>query len=149
MTMQKQPKLEKNIPIQISRWAIPDQNGNLEIESGERPHKMYCSDGTGTPLLLYNRFGADVIRFAGGEGVKNHTHEGSHILFVLKGTGFVEYNGIDHELEPGVCYMIPGNVDHAIKAKSELILIAVGNEHFPVDSKERMTPLFTPEENAA
>lgn len=149
MTIQNQNSSSVSEPIQISRWAEVDINGNLSVPAGERPHKMHCSDGTGLPLLLHKKFGADVIRFGANEGVMNHTHEGDHILFVLKGTGFVEYNGVDHELEPGVCYMIPGYVDHAIKATTELVLIAVGNNHFPVDSTLRMTPLHKNIEAAA
>lgn len=132
----------KDEPIQIAKWADAAADGTLSVKSGPLPHKMCNSDGTGISLLKFQKFGADIIRFAANEGVMNHTHAGDHILFVIKGTGFVEYNGVDHELEPGVCYMIPGHVDHAIKAKTELLLIAVGNDHVPVDSIERMTPVY-------
>lgn len=127
--------------IQISRWATLDSNNQLFVESGIRPIKMCNSDGTGSPLLKLKAFGADVIRFDANEGVMNHTHDGDHILIVIKGDGFVEYNGIDYPLEAGVCYMVPGEVDHAIKAKSELIMIAVGNDHQVLDSEARMTPV--------
>ncbi|MBH2760537.1 cupin domain-containing protein [Serratia ureilytica] len=127
--------------IQISRWANLDPNEGLHVDSGIRPIKMCNSDGTGTPLLKLNSFGADVIRFGKNEGVTNHTHEGDHILIVIKGSGFVEYNKVDYALEPGVCYMVPGNVDHAIKATTELVMIAVGNNHQPLDSEARMVPV--------
>lgn len=138
---------EKNLTaraeeIQIAKWAEADTDGNLSVFGGVLPYKMCNSDGTGLPLLKYKDFGADIIRFAAGEGVMNHTHEGDHILIVIKGVGFVEYNGVDHDLEPGTCYLIPGYVDHAIKATTDLVLIAVGNSHRPLDSEERMTPLF-------
>lgn len=127
--------------IQISRWAEVDSNDALHVESGSRPIKMCNSDGTGSPLLKLGSFGADVIRFAANEGVGNHTHEGAHILIVIKGRGFVEYNQVDYPLEPGVCYMVPGNVDHAIKATTDLVMIAVGNNHQPLDSEARMEPV--------
>lgn len=134
-----------NDDFQIARWANILPTGELVIPSGELPYQMRNSDGTGLPLLKDGKFGADVIRFAPGKGVMNHTHEGAHILIVTKGNGFVEYNGIDHPLEPGVCYLIPGNVDHAIKAETELVIIAVGNDHRPVDSVERMQPIVRPD----
>jgi quercetin dioxygenase-like cupin family protein len=129
-------------PIQISRWANILENEELSVSSGARPIQMCNSDGTGEPLVKIDKFGADVIRFAPGKGVMNHTHEGAHILFAIKGTGFVEYDGIDYALEPGVCYLVPSMVDHAIKATTELILIAVGNDHRALDSIERMEPVY-------
>ena len=128
--------------LQTAKWAEHDPNGNLVVDGGERTIKMCNSDGTGSPLFSFNGFGADVIRFAAKEGVMNHTHEGDHILFVIKGTGIVEYNGIEYPLYPGLSYLIPGEVDHAIRAKEDLVLIAVGNNHRPLDSQERMTPIY-------
>jgi quercetin dioxygenase-like cupin family protein len=126
-----------NKPIQISRFA--DLKGDsLFVKPGALPTQMHMSDGTGLPLIKDGGFGADLIRFDAGKGVRNHTHEGAHILFVLKGNGFVEYNGVDHTLEPGVCYFVPSFVEHAIKATTELVLIAVGNDHRSVGSKDRL-----------
>lgn len=92
---------------------------------------MAHSDGTARALLLYKKFGMDVIRFDAGKGVATHTHEGDHILVVLKGDGFVEYNGVDHPLSAGTTYMVPGSVPHAIKATSELVMLAIANDHRP------------------
>ena len=128
--------------IQISRWAEAQEDDALTVKPGSRSIQMHMSDGTGDPLLKYGSFGADVIRFDANKGVMNHTHEGDHILFVIKGEGFVEYNGVDHELSPGLCYFVPGSVDHAIKAKTELVLIAVGNDHRALDSKDRLEPTY-------
>ncbi len=102
---------------------------------------MQNSDGTGLPLFKKGDFGADIIHFNAGEGVRNHTHEGDHQLFVIKGRGWVEFDGVDYRLHPGLGYFIPGNIKHAIKAETELMLIAVGNQHQPLDSIERMTPV--------
>lgn len=105
--LKKALKKEDALSIQISQWASASANGTLHVEAGPRPIKMCNSDGTGSPLLKEGNFGADVIRFAAGEGVTNHTHLGAHILFVIKGTGFVEYDGTDYKLEPGLCYLVP------------------------------------------
>ena len=121
-----------------AKWA-ENENGQIVPISGKLPIQMLHSDATGLPLVSVDGFGADIIRFESGKGVTNHTHKGAHILFVLKGTGFVEYEGTDYPLQVGVVYMIPGNVDHAIKATTELVLIAVGNDHKPLDSEERLS----------
>lgn len=132
--------------LQIAKWADASADCNLMVKGGALPFQMHHSDGTGQPLLKDGKFGADIIRFAAGKGVMNHTHEGAHILIVIKGEGFVEYNGVDYDLEPGLCYLIPGNVDHAIKATTELMMIAVGNDHRPVDSSARLTIISKKEE---
>ena len=124
--------------IQISRWAELNNDNSLSVNPEPRPIQMCNSDGTGSPLVKINQFGADVIRFAAGEGVANHTHEGAHILFVISGNGFVEYDGTDHALEPGMCYLVPSMVSHGIKATTDLVLIAVGNDHRDLASPERM-----------
>lgn len=127
--------------IQTAKWAVYEEDERILVHDGERSIKMCNSDGTGEPLLALNGFGADIIRFAAGEGVMNHTHAGDHILFVVRGTGVVEYDGIEYELYPGLSYLVPGNVDHAIRATKNLVLIAVGSKHQPLDSEERMKPV--------
>ncbi len=117
------------------------EDGKVVIDLSEINQPMANSGGLGKALVSLNEFGADLIYFSQGKGVQNHTHEGDHILFTLSGTGYVIFEGEEHELEPGVCYLVPGNVDHAIKAETDLVLIACGNKHFPVDSPLRMTPV--------
>lgn len=128
--------------LQTALWAQQDDEGRLQITGQPRDIQMCNSDGTGNPLFAYKGFGADVIRFAAGKGVQNHTHDGDHILFVILGDGIVEYNGVENPLYPGLSYLIPGSVDHAIRAHTDLVLIAVGNQHQPLDSEARMTPTF-------
>jgi len=124
-----------------AKWA--DFEGEqLKSMEGVQPLQMQHSDGTALPLVLDdstpNKFGADVIRFAAGEGVELHTHIGAHILMVTKGTGILIYGEEEHEMFTGMIYLVPSNVPHAIKATTELVLIAVGNDHRPADSLERL-----------
>lgn len=121
-------------PIQIVRWANAENNG-LSVDSGERPIQMAHSDGTGLPLVKLDKFGADVIRFAPGKGIMSHTHMGDSIVFVISGQGTIEYDGKEHTLTPGVCFLIPSMAQHAIRATSELIIIVVGNNHVALDDK--------------
>jgi quercetin dioxygenase-like cupin family protein len=126
--------------VQISKFC-DHVEGTLSVNSSKKIKSMVNSFGTGHALVSANGFGADIIRFAAGEGVQNHTHPGDHILFVLHGTGYVIYAGEIVDLEPGLCYFVNGEVDHAIKAATDLVMIAVGNQHCDVDSEKRMSPV--------
>ena len=126
-------------PFLQARWADLDDANRLIVDDQRKEFQMAFSQGTGHPLVSYNGFGADIIQFDAGKGVDSHTHDGHHILLVLTGSGIVEYYDEEHDLYPGVVYFIPGNVPHAIRAKTNLVLIAVGNDHRPVDSKDRLT----------
>ena len=112
------------------------------------PYKMANSDASGFPLLKFGKFGADLIRFEKGRKVGPHTHPGSHILVCLQGYGVVWYNGEELKLCPGVCYLIPENVPHAVYAHPDtpeaLVLMAIGNDHRIVDSEDRLD--LTPHE---
>lgn len=127
--------------LQQARW-VRFQTGQLSSIEGVQPLAMHHSDGTALPLVLdnstSNKFGADIIRFAPGKGVGLHKHIGAHILMVTKGTGVLTYNQEIHDMFPGMIYLVPSNVPHAIKATTELVLVAVGNDHRPADSPERL-----------
>jgi len=120
------------------KWADCDKNGNLVVSNTHLKHGMYNSDGTGSPLVVKNKFGADLIHFDAKKGVGMHTHIGAHILFVIAGTGYVDYYDKAFDLYPGLVYFVPSKVPHAIRAKTDLTLIAVGNDHRSVDSPERL-----------
>lgn len=114
--------------IAIARWDVP----------GDLPMQMAASDGRGLALVKRGAFGADLIRFAPGTGVAEHTHPGDHVLIVVSGTGWVDYDGVPHRLEQGAIYLVPGAVRHAIRAESELSLVSVANDHRDVGSPERL-----------
>lgn len=128
--------------LQQAVWANIWVSGDIQPFSGEMDIQMMHSDGTARSLLLYKNFGADIIRFAPWKGVGTHTHEGDHILVVLVGNGWVEYNWIDYDLKPWIAYMVPWSVPHAIKANSELVLMAIANDHRPAGSEERLRKII-------
>ena len=96
---------------------------------------MSHSEGTGLPLVKWESFGADVIRFAAGKGIMSHTHMGDSIIFVISGSGYIEYDGAKHDLKPGLSCLIPSMVNHAIRAESDLVIIVVGNNHKALDDE--------------
>ena len=132
--------------MQSESFGVPAPgDSGVIVDRRALPIRMLHSDGTAKPLVLepatsawVGAFGADVIRFAAGGGVGRHTHPGAHILFCLAGRGFVEYGLTKHHLEPGFCYLIESNIKHAIEATTDLVLLAVGNDHQPAASKKRL-----------
>jgi quercetin dioxygenase-like cupin family protein len=121
---QEMPKL------QLQRWDT------------EATVPMHQSNALGARLLKSGRFGADLIKFPPGGRVGTHTHPGQHILIVVSGDGWVtvcfdDYRG-RYPLQTGVCYLIPGNVPHAIDAETELAIISVADDHRDVEAKERL-----------
>ncbi|MES1197328.1 MAG: cupin domain-containing protein [Pseudomonadota bacterium] len=127
--------------LQIARFCDVDQaTGSLVFSSGPLPVQMAKSQGTALPLVrsMTEPFGADVIRFAPGEGVALHTHEGDHILVVVEGRGRLTYGGETHKLDVGTVYFVPGSVPHAIDADTTLSLISIGNQHVAAASAARL-----------
>lgn len=121
-------------PIQMARFYV-EGNGRLPVQ-------MRKSDATALPLVARDGFGADVISFGPGQCVERHVHPGAHILFVLEGEGELTYGDERWHLEEGLCYLVPPMVPHAIHAdpdsREDLVLVAVGDDHRPVWSAERL-----------
>lgn len=129
--------------LQQARWADFNESEKTLISfRGNQPVHMSHSDGTALPLLVDDslpaKFGADIIRFEAGKGVGLHTHVGAHILLVTKGKGTLTYHTEKHQMFEGMIYLVPSNVPHAIDAETELVLIAIGNDHQPADSESRL-----------
>jgi len=129
--------------FQHARWAnFDEESKTLKSLSGVLPIQMSHSDGTADPLVvdtsLSENFGADLVRFEAGKGVDLHTHVGAHILLVTKGKGILTYGKEKFPMFEGMIYLIPSNTPHAIDAETELVLIAVGNEHMPANSESRL-----------
>lgn len=128
--------------LQQAKWANVGEDGNLVSLHGMQPIQMSHSYGTALPLVcdesLAKRFGADLIRFETGKGVGLHTHVGAHILFVTEGTGILVYKDERHPMFPGMIYLIESNVPHAIEPTTELVIIAIGNDHQPAGSESRL-----------
>ncbi len=129
--------------LKQARWANFDEITSRIISfEGKQPIQMKHSDGTALPLLVddskTNKFGADIIRFAPGEGVGLHKHIGAHILMVTKGSGILVYEDERHSMFEGMIYLVPSNIAHAIEATTEIVLVAIGNDYRPANSEERL-----------
>lgn len=103
---------------------MPTQFGAFNIP-------MHASDAWARELVANESglFGADLLRFPPGGRVPMHTHAGDHILLVLAGEGLLLY-GIEESLRlrAGVIYFVDQFKPHEIQAKTELVLVSVGNQ---------------------
>jgi len=99
---------------------------------------MVGSEARGLPLVKQGDFAADMLSFESGQKTTLHMHSGNHILFVVKGNGWLEYNGEKHNLIVGTCYFVPGSVPHRVEAISSLLLLSIADSHQPVESSKRL-----------
>lgn len=52
---------------------------------------------------------------APGSAVPMHSHNCEESVMVLSGSGFVEIDGVDHEVRPGDTTFLPANIPHCFK----------------------------------
>lgn len=130
--------------LRMVAWARPGPRGSgiqqIDVDLGPRSIKLNHAPATGEGLVGNGRLGVDLIRVAAGEGFQPHTHPGDHILIVVGGEGTITHDGTVYPTQPGDVYMVEGGVPHAVGARSDHVILAVGSPHKAVDDVDRMTP---------
>lgn len=114
---------------------------------------MYAPDGTSLPGIEGKRgvrgqktdgthIGADFIRMHPGSRFALHVHEGEHVIYFIRGCGFVHINGEDIPVSGGHLIHIPGEYPHGVwvakGAVVPLVFAPTGHPHHPVHSHDRM-----------
>ncbi len=132
--------------LRIVSWAKPggsaiDGTQQLLVDLGARSVPLEHSPATGQALASNGQLGIDLIRVEAGRGFQPHTHPGDHVLIVVGGDGTITYDGVVYPTSPGDLYMIDGNVPHAVGARTDHVILAVGSPHRPIDAPDRMTPV--------
>lgn len=98
--------------------------------------------GVALPTMEGVELGADLIEMEPGSSFPLHTHAGEHILYVVKGEGYVHVDGIDHAVQEGDTIFVPAEYVHGVKTRENsacpLLLLAVGYPHKPIDAHDRM-----------
>lgn len=144
-TIQRNHFLQPDGRLKLVRWAadagVADGSQHLKVDLGPRLSPLAQSVATGEALVANGALGADVIRLAAGQGFVPHTHEGDHLLFVIGGEGTITYDGRIYPTRAGEAYLIEGKVPHAVGARTDHVLLAVGSPHKPIDGLDRMTPV--------
>lgn len=124
--------------FQLAKWGLSRGLDGATVNMRALPIEMCESDGTANPLVKRGDFGADLIRFPASGGVREHVHEGDHILVVLGGVGDVIVEGVAYGLRAGLVYLVPGEVRHAIRAETDLVMMAIGNRHVAAGDPARL-----------
>lgn len=63
----------------------------------------------------YDHFSAGIQVLEPGTHVRQHAHERAHeMLFIYRGTGYAELDGVRHELEEGTLILIGRAVQHVV-----------------------------------
>ncbi|MGB9887342.1 MAG: cupin domain-containing protein [Moorellales bacterium] len=65
------------------------------------------------------------INFAAGQAVPPCTMVSLCYFYVVKGAGWLEYGGQEYPLAAGTLAVVPPGAERAIKAESDLVLLAV------------------------
>ena len=63
------------------------------------------------------------VRLDAGSVVPEHRHVNEQIAFCVTGNLKLTVNGVLHDLKPGQCAMIPGNVPHDARVEVDTIVI--------------------------
>jgi quercetin dioxygenase-like cupin family protein len=87
-------------------------------------------------------FGADLIEMEPGSAFPLHTHDGDHLLYILRGTGYVHIDGRDRHVAVGDTIYIAANHAHGVKTDPQctinFVLLAVGIPHKHISAHDRM-----------
>jgi quercetin dioxygenase-like cupin family protein len=89
-----------------------------------------------------HEIGVDLIEMQSGSAFPLHVHPGDHVLFVLKGTGCVSIDSVDHTVIEGDTILIPAEYPHGVKTLAGYELpftfLAFGHPHKHLDATDRM-----------
>jgi glyoxylate utilization-related uncharacterized protein len=118
------------------QWTnLFDEEGN--VLPGIRGRAGACS------MTFFGfEIGVDFIEMQPGAEFALHTHQGEHILFVVKGNGCVHIDGVDQRVKEGDTIFIPAEYPHGVKTVSDyeapFQFLAFGCPHMSLDSTDRM-----------
>ncbi len=92
--------------------------------------------------LTGHEIGVDLIEMQPGSFFPLHVHAGDHILFVLKGTGCVSIDSVDHTVTEGDTIFIPAEYPHGVKTlpgyEFPFAFLAFGHPHKHLEATDRM-----------
>lgn len=84
--------------------------------------------------------GVDVLVVPPHAAFPVHTHPGHHVLYVVRGTGTIMYEGVTYQSRPGDFAVIPGETVHNVAAGPDgQVILSFGAPHHLIDSHTRMT----------
>jgi quercetin dioxygenase-like cupin family protein len=84
------------------------ESGPYDIAPGVRMHPLF-----GDAAML------NLVDLDSGALVPLHSHPHEQLGYVISGEITMTIGGVDHPLEPGDAYQIPGDIEHAARAGNE------------------------------
>jgi mannose-6-phosphate isomerase-like protein (cupin superfamily) len=98
------------------------------------------AQGVRTEKLDGSYLGCDFIWLQPESGFPMHTHAGDHILYVIRGAGFVHIDGRDIPVGVGDVIHIPAEYPHRVwTSGSTLLIAATGHPHKEIEAQDRMS----------
>lgn len=114
----------------------------LVNEVGEKLPGIRGRTGVIAPTSEGKMIGVDIIEMQPGSAFPLHTHVGTHILYIIQGQGFVQVNGVDHQIQPEDTIFIPAEHPHHVRALetalAPLVFLSVGHPYRPLGARNRM-----------
>ena len=115
---------------------------SLYDEHGSELRGIRGRMGAYSVSLTGHEIGVDLIEMQPGSAFPLHVHPGDHILFVLKGTGCVSIDSVDHVVTEGDTIFIPAEYPHGVKTLPvydfPFTFLAFGHPHKHLDATDRM-----------
>src|SRR4051794_15413707 len=122
---------------------VPMRDHHGEILPGIR-----ARGGVSTPSEAGLSLGADVIEMQPPAAFPLHVHDGSHVLYIIQGSGWVEIGGGErYAVAAGDSTFIPFKRPHrmgcdAVGSSTEpFVFFVVSYPHYAVDGMDRLTVL--------
>ena len=120
--------------------------GCMYDDSGVLLEGIHGGEGAKGILADGADMGLDVIEMEPTSEFPLHTHEGSHILYILEGEGRVHIEGVDYAVDVGDSVFIPAEFPHGVKTSPRYTqpfkFLAIGYPHHPVESTTRMQAVY-------
>jgi len=111
-------------------------------DQGEQMEGIRGRAGVAALTLEGRVIGSDLIEMQPDHAFPLHSHAGQHILYVVRGTGVIHMDGVDHPIREGDTIFVPAEYPHGVKtpkgAPGPLVLLAIGYPHRRIDAQDRM-----------
>jgi quercetin dioxygenase-like cupin family protein len=99
-----------------------------ELLPGQNPDEMAHEAPLFDFASTHHNMGARLITIPPNRAFARHTHPNAyHFIYILEGTGIIEYDGAVHELKPQQCCLVLRGVPHKLGAGKEGLQAIVVN----------------------
>lgn len=120
-----------------------DRGASLKAMVNDRGQEIPGATGASGVVedIEGGKIGIDKIQLLPDSSFVPHTHPGHHILYVLRGRGFMTIGDQEYSMNRGDTLYVEANQPHAMRSTKthRLIVLAIGFPHKAIDAADRMT----------